>query len=94
MILHEAMRQSGSDNREFVELLQRLRDGCCNDEDCRLLMSRRLSPLTLPKDDGGWRFAPVIVSSNGTRDAVNRRAAEAFAEQVGKQFKVALVPRV
>src|SRR6201999_1694819 len=84
IILHEAMRQSGSENAVFVELLGRLRDGCCTEGDYDVLVSRSIQ--NLPDMGREWRLAPVIVTSNATRDVINRRAAEAFAEQVGAEL--------
>ena len=86
VILHETMRQSGSGNAAFVGLLQRLRDGCCSEEDFNILAKRSLGQLTLPNGGDDWKFAPVIVTNNATRDAINRRAAEAFAEQQNAQL--------
>jgi hypothetical protein len=86
VILHETMRQSGDANARFVELLQRLRDGCCNDDDYGVLAGRCLSQHSLPSNDRSWAFAPVIVTSNATRDAINREAARAFADQMGVEL--------
>ena len=86
VMLHETMRQSGDANARFVELLQRLRDGCCNDDDHGMLAARCLSQRGLPSNDGSWTFAPVIVTSNATRDAINRAAAQAFADQMGVEL--------
>lgn len=84
IILHETMRQSGSENAVFVDLLQRLRDGCCTEDDYDMLVSRSIQ--SLPNVGEEWKLAPVIVTSNATRDVINRRAAEAFAEQVGAEL--------
>jgi hypothetical protein len=84
VILHETMRQSGSENAGFVNLLERLRDGVCNDDDYRALANRSLRLGSLK--DNNRSFAPVIVTNNATRDAINRRAAEAFAEQTSSQL--------
>lgn len=86
VFLHETMRQSGEENAEFVELLQRLRDGCCNESDFDVLASRCLRKKTSERNEGDWKFAPVIVTNNATRDAINCRAAEAFAEQTGTEL--------
>lgn len=86
VVLHETMRQSGSENVKFVDLLRRLRDGICNDDDYDMLMRKSLQNQVLPMGDQSWNFAPVIVTSNATRDAVNRRAAEAFAVQLGTEL--------
>ena len=85
VILHETMRQSGSANEGFVELLQRLRNGVCSAGDYAVLMSRTLGKMTSPVDNQ-WRTAPVIVTSNAVRDAINFKATEAFAERMGREL--------
>jgi len=86
VILHESMRQAGVGNTDFVDLLGRLRDGVCNEDDYELLSGRKLNETTIPGGDGRWGFSPVIVTNNATRDAINCRAAEAFAEQTGSEL--------
>ena len=83
VILHETMRQSGRENTVFVDMLQRLRDGDCNKDDYMMLRGRCLQQRTDELNNDDWRFAPVIVTSNATRDAINRKAAEAFVAQHG-----------
>lgn len=36
VILEESMRQSGTENAEFIGVLQRSRDGICNDDNFAL----------------------------------------------------------
>ena len=86
VILHETMRQSGSCNAAFVDLLQRLRDGCCSGDDFNMLTGRSLRRLTFPNRGDDWKFVPIIVTNNATRDAINRKAAEAFAVQHNSQL--------
>lgn len=86
VILHEPMRQSGSKNVNFVELLNRLRDGNCNEDDHEELSKRVLRTRSLEKAGSEWQFAPVIVTNNATRDEINRRASEAFARRTGKEL--------
>jgi hypothetical protein len=86
VMLHETMHQAGDANAGFVDLLQRLRDGCCDDDDYGILSGRSLNKRALPSGDGGWKFAPVIVTNNTARDAINRKAAEAFAIEMGVQL--------
>ena len=86
VMLHETMRQAGDANAGFVDLLQRLRDGCCNDKDYEVLVGRSLGRGTLTAGDEGWEFAPVIVTNNATRDVINQKAAEAFADRLGVQL--------
>lgn len=68
-----------------MDLLQRLRDGCCNQSDFELLSDRSLHARSLPLGSE-WNVAPVIVSNNATRDAINVKAAEAFAARIGKEL--------
>ena len=85
VILHEAMWQAGSGNTAFVDLLQRLRSGVCTDNDYMMLRGRALAKLVSSVDDQ-CRSAPVIVSNNAVRDAINRRATEAFAVRTGREL--------
>ena len=82
VILHETMRQAGSNNAEFVGLLERLRDGVCTRADYALLKTRSLTNLT-SRVEYPWKSAPIIVSNNAVRDAINCRATKAFAERTG-----------
>jgi hypothetical protein len=77
------MRQSGMDNAQFVELLGRLRNGVCTIADYDLLTARSIKLQGQPTDPAYWRFAPIIVTNNASRDVINRRCAQAFAEQHG-----------
>ena len=86
VMLNETMRQCGDENAEFVSLLQRLRDGVCNQEDYNQLKGRCLGNHSSTKMADDWKFAPIIVTNNATRDAINCRAAKAFAEQEGKEL--------
>jgi len=86
IILHETMRQAGSENARFVELLQRLRCGICTSTDYKLLKDRLLRDVAGPSVNDRWRAAPIIVTNNATRDAINVRATEAFAERSGKDL--------
>ena len=85
VILHETMRQAGSENSSFVDLLHRLRSGSCSTADYALLKSRILKNIRAPADPR-WHSAPVIVTNNTVRDAVNRRATEAFAKATGGEL--------
>ena len=85
VILHETMRQAGPGNAEFVSLLKRLRGGVCTIGDYALLRGRLLQGNNVTIDEG-WASAPVIVTNNATRDAINVRAAYAFAEKTGRDL--------
>lgn len=82
VILHEVVRQGGSENKRFVELLQRLHTGICMREDYVLLKGRVMQEVGLMMDNE-WCAAPVIITNNATRDAINVRATQAFAERTG-----------
>ena len=86
VILDESMRQTGPNNMGFVELLQRLCDGVCNRSNYDVLTNSSLRLRTGVDDQQRWSFAPVIVTNNVTRDAINHRSAEAFAEQTGNEL--------
>jgi len=84
VILHESMRQAGSQNTRFVDLLHRLRSGVYTRDDYELLNSRLLQ--NVGKEDVRWRSAPIIVTNNTTRDALNIRATEAFERRTGRDM--------
>ncbi|KAJ3924233.1 MAG: hypothetical protein NXY57DRAFT_868332, partial [Lentinula lateritia] len=68
VIFSEVMRQAGSENAQFVDLLQRLRVGAfCPDW-----------------NGPDWSDTPIIVSSNRAKDRLNEKAAEAFAKKTGQ----------
>jgi len=81
VILDQVMRQSGEKNNRFVDLLQRLRQGKCTDEDYNLLNNRQLKNLDVANENTPWRKAPIIVSNNDVKDALNERATLDFAAQ-------------
>lgn len=86
VLLSQSMRQSGSANKPFVELLTRLREGNCTQRDWLTLSSRGLS---LHKDDikkPEWQNAPTVVASNAVKDALNIRAVEAFSRTTGRSL--------
>lgn len=84
VILTQNMRQSGQQNRPFVELLDRLRDGRCTDADYDLLNTRLASNLSMDWASGPWSSAPVIVAENAMKDALNVQMAGDFAIRSGK----------
>jgi len=81
VILTEQMRQCGEANRQFVSLLGRLREGMCTEDDFLLLNSRLISTAGEDLSTDDWRNAPIIVSENAVKDAINVRAALAFAQR-------------
>ncbi|KAF5343263.1 hypothetical protein D9757_015149 [Collybiopsis confluens] len=84
VILTEVMRQTGQENKKFVELLQRLRTGTCTGDDYSLLDSRVISRVKPDWERDIWKTAPIIVSSNRVKDLLNERAAASFAERTGR----------
>lgn len=85
-ILTEVMRQQGAENENFVQLLARLREGECTREDFRKLDARVMKNTRPDLSDPGWASAPIIVCGNKVKDALNERAAEAFALRTGQQL--------
>ena len=64
MFLTEIMRQSGSENADFVALLGRLREGKCTDDDYDVLNSRVLGNIihsNLEPGHDNWKNAPILV---------------------------------
>ncbi|KAJ7161930.1 hypothetical protein C8R43DRAFT_831160, partial [Mycena crocata] len=84
VILSQNMRQSGPENRPFVELLGRLRDGRCTDADYALLNTRLASNVDVDWESERWSTAPAIVATNGVKDALNIKKAFDFANQTGR----------
>ena len=67
----------------FVELLQRLRTGQCNEDDYELLNSKLLCNAQTDWSQEEWTEAPVIVSNNEAKDLINMWCAQAFAAKTG-----------
>ncbi|KAF5326514.1 hypothetical protein D9611_000713 [Ephemerocybe angulata] len=84
VILTEVVRQSGKVNEAFVELLGRLREGRCSNDDYEVLMGRTIQNVS--PDWNMWQDAPIIVSNNAAKDALNERAALAFAQRTGREL--------
>lgn len=79
----EIMCQRGSENHVFVDLLQRLRKGQCNENDYELLNSKILSNAQPNWMQEEWSETPVIVSNNEAKDLINAWCAEAFTAKTG-----------
>jgi hypothetical protein len=84
VILTEIMRQHGSENKRFIELLNRLRQGTCTHTDFDLLNSRLLKKTHIFDATEDWRNVPIIVSNNECKDALNVKATVQFAARTGK----------
>lgn len=78
------MRQSGTENINFVKLLSRLREGCCTQDDHDLLSKRILHNTDVNWEV--WADTPIIVSDNAQKDALNERGAQAFANRNNKEL--------
>ncbi|KAF7791124.1 hypothetical protein EIP86_002135 [Pleurotus ostreatoroseus] len=87
VMLHEQMRQAGSSNVRFVELLQRLRHGRCTEADYEILSTRVLGASEHARCDTLWADAPVIAFDNATKDALNVRAVSALARATGQTLQ-------
>lgn len=85
-ILTEVMRQTGSRNEQFVNLLSRLREGKCTRDDFNKLSSRVIANAKPDLSDPAWADAPIIVYDNKVKDALNMKAAEAFANRTRQQL--------
>ena len=71
---------------EFVDLLSRLREGRCTDEDYRLLSSRVITNVVPNWNSPEWVDTPMIVCQNETKDVLNNAAAIAFAKRTGHEL--------
>lgn len=86
VMLTENMRQAGSVNSNFHNTLTRLRTGCCTKSDFDLLNTRLLDRLSIDWSSGDWDDAPIVVSDNETKDALNMEAAKSYAQQRGENM--------
>ena len=85
VFLVKQCRQANTEDARFVELLERLRTGSCNNEDYELLNSRLISRLPQEKLAGvDWLRTPVIVPDNATKDVLNEFAVLQFAQATGQ----------
>ena len=84
IILTESMRQTGPENIPFVDLLSRLREGRCTQNDYSMLSSRILQNNQVNWDT--WSETPIIVADNAQKDALNERGAQAFANHNNREL--------
>ena len=87
VILTEIMRQSGPENIPFTQCLDRLRIGNCTDSDYDLLNTCILDNAHENIHSSEWKTAPIIVSDNATKDALNTRLAAKFAADTGQKLE-------
>jgi hypothetical protein len=64
-----------------------LREERCTDDDYDLLNTRLLKKIDVDNEKGGWRKAPIIVSNNDVKDALNERATLDFGTRKGRKFE-------
>ena len=84
IILNESMRQAGPENKTFVDLLSRLREGRCTQNDYDILSNRVLQNTDVNWDE--WTDTPIIVADNAQKDALNERGAQAFANRTNREL--------
>ena len=75
-----------TEGRRFVELLTRLRQGRCTDEDFELLSSRVVTHLRPDWSSPELKNVPIIVSTNELKDAINQRAAHVLLQKQDKSY--------
>ncbi|KAM5533946.1 hypothetical protein V8D89_012371 [Ganoderma adspersum] len=73
-------------NNAFISLLGHLRSGECMPKDFNLQKSCLLCNYSDPAVLSPWKHAPVIVSDNATKDAINEQAACTFAHNTGQEL--------
>ena len=86
VVLETVERQQGSGAGELISLLSRLREGKCIKSDYDFLCSRLAQRLASSENMTDWNDAPIIVSENATKDALNFAATEAFARRTGRHL--------
>jgi hypothetical protein len=84
VMLNRIERQSGQENQAFVELLSRLREGRCSSTDYAVLKQRVITETNTDLNSPEWKRAPLIVSDNAVKDAMNNTAAIAFAHETNR----------
>ncbi len=92
VFLTQQMRQSGDHNKQFRDLLDRLRCGTTSDSDIRVLSSRTLAVVSrqdwFRENILKWASAPIITSRNNAKDALNFEISKSFASRTRQQFDV------
>ena len=67
--------------------MARLRTDNCTDADYDLLNTCVLQNTNVDIHSSEWKKAPIIVSNNATKDALNTKLAEKFALDTGQQIE-------
>ena len=86
VMLTEKIRQVGTGNECFVEMLSRLRNGRCTQGDYDLLNTRLLSIVLDDRSQTQWQCVPIIVYTNAIKDAINLEATKTFAKELASRF--------
>ena len=84
VLLHQLLRQNSASDSRFIDLLARLRTGSCTDEDYIFLSSKQLRHTYTNLYEPIWSSAPILVSNNDVKDAINLEAAKAFAARTNQ----------
>jgi hypothetical protein len=77
IIFHRQMRQMGAQNMRFRELLARLRNGACTEDDYEILSERVIGKHL--NERARFRDAPIITSLNAVKDELSKRIAKRYA---------------
>ena len=84
--MNQIHHQTGPENNEFVQLLSRLQEGHCNSADYQLLKTQIITNTNENSNSPKWKNAQLIVTDNTSKDAVNNKAALAFAADTGNEL--------
>ncbi|KAJ7067562.1 hypothetical protein C8F01DRAFT_925165, partial [Mycena amicta] len=82
--VHQNTSANENSGARFVELLGRLRQGRCTNEDFALLNSRLITRLRPDWTPPHLRNVPVIVATNQLKDVLNQKAADVYSARTGK----------
>ena len=86
IVFQTVERQRGTGASELISLLSRLREGRCTKLDYEFLCTRLAKNLVSTADVSQWKDAPIIVTENATKDALNIAATQAYARQTGRHL--------
>ena len=86
VILKELVRQNTDEDTQFTALLTRLRTGLCTQEDYDFLSTKLLRNSVTNFSEPKWMSAPIIVSNNDVKDALNLESAKSFANRTKQRL--------
>ncbi|CAF3882860.1 unnamed protein product [Adineta steineri] len=79
-------KQMRTEDERYRQLLERLREGECNQEDYELLLTRVVGqPSVSSLRESPWNEAPILAYRNEVRTQLNNKAAVHNAAQLGYQ---------